>query len=309
MSYFYGPVPSRRLGFSLGVNLLPKKICPFDCIYCQLGKTKIKSVKRFTYVNLNKLKRELRNILKKKPRISYITISGSGEPTLHKNLDKIIVAIKKATKNKYPVCVVTNSSLFGDKKVRAELKKADLVIPSLDAATANIFNKIDRPCKSIDIQKITEGLIEFRKEFKGRIWLEIMLVGNINDTLQEAKKLKEVIKRINPDKIQLNIPVRPAGYKISLPEYEKVKAIKHIIGSKAEVVSYFHKERQKRFSKNAKEDIINFLKARPASAEDLVSSLGLKEKQVFTALKELLFGKKVKVGIWSTKKYFFIRDD
>src|SRR4030042_422131 len=134
MDYFYGPVPSRRLGFSLGVDLFPEKICNFNCLYCQLGKTEKKVLQRQQHVDIPEFKRQLQAVLQTKPTIDYITISGSGEPTLHKNLDKVISAIKTIASKAYPVCVITNSSLLHRAEVCKELKKADLIIPSLNAA-------------------------------------------------------------------------------------------------------------------------------------------------------------------------------
>ena len=244
MSYFYGPVPSRRLGFSLGVNLTPKKLCTFNCVYCQLGETTKKTIKRFFYVDPVELKKELTKIVNRNPKIDYISISGSGEPTLHKGLDKIIDTIRETTNNKYRVCVITNSSLLYKKEVRKELEKADLIIPSLDAATEESFSRIDKPHKQITLKKIVDGLINLRKEFKGKIWLEIMILGGINDSLKEAGIFKKLVAKIKPDKVQLNLPIRPAGASIALPDYERVKKIKKIIGKKCEIVSSFYKEAQ-----------------------------------------------------------------
>jgi wyosine [tRNA(Phe)-imidazoG37] synthetase (radical SAM superfamily) len=288
MSYFYGPVPSRRLGFSLGVNLLPRKICSFDCIYCQLGKTPKKSVKRFSWVNLAKFKKELAVIIKRQPKIDYITISGCGEPTLHKNLDQIISSIKEITRNKYPVCVITNSSLLDKKEVRRELVGADLIIPSLDAINPHLFNKIDQPHRTIRLDKIIDGLADLRKEFVGKIWLEVMLIGDINDNLAEARKLKEVITKINPDKVQLNLPIRPSGVKIGFPDYKRVKRIKKIIGKECEIVSSFYKDVQKKFSQSVQEDIVKYLNIRPATMKDLEKSTGLRKQPLAGQIKKML---------------------
>jgi len=243
--YLYGPVRSRRLGFSLGVDLFPKKICSFDCLYCQLGKTQKTTLKRFHCVDLPRLLKGLKKAVKKAPKINYITLSGSGEPTLHKNLDKIISAIKKSTGRRYPVCMITNSSLLHRKGVRQELKAADLIIPSLDAASAKNFYKINRPHRKVSFKKIIDGLMALRKEFKGQIWLEIMVMAGINDTIKEAKKFRQIIGKIKPDKVQLNLPVRPAGQKIKLPSSKRIDLIKKIINFNAEVVSRHYDGRKK----------------------------------------------------------------
>lgn len=308
-SYFYGPVPSRRLGFSLGVDLLPRKICSFNCLYCQLGQTKRKTSRRFSYIKLSKFKRDLKTIIKKHPKIDYITISGSGEPTLHKGLDKIIAAIGKVTQNKYPVAVITNSSLLYKKKVREELRKADLIVPSLDAATSKTFSKINRPAKGITLKKIVSGLISLRKEFKGKIWLEIMLVAGINDSKKEAIKFKEIIDKINPDEVQLNLPVRPAGTKISIPSQKRINSIKKILGRKSKVVAKFSlKQRKREIGGDLKRDILNFLKVRPASLEDLIKSLGVNPNQIIKQLYLLIEQGLIKERWVKKTKYFVIND-
>lgn len=308
-NYFYGPVPSRRLGFSLGVNLFSKKTCSFNCLYCQLGKSGKKITRRFSCIELSKLKDELKEIVSKKLKINYITISGSGEPTLHKSLDKIITAIKKVTQNKYPVAVITNSSLLYKGEVRNELKKADLIVPSLDAACEETFSKINCPHKGITFQKIISGLISLRKEFKGKIWLEIMLISGINDSKREIEKFKEIVDKINPDEIQLNLPVRPAGVKLSLPSQKRLGDIKKILGRNSKVVVKFSsKNRSGKICENLKRNILNFLKVRPASVKDLSHSLNLGSSQVNKQLSLLLVKKMIKICRIRRAKYFVIND-
>ncbi|MFA5304594.1 MAG: radical SAM protein [Candidatus Omnitrophota bacterium] len=304
MSYFYGPVPSRRLGFSLGVNLTPKKFCTLDCIYCQLRKTTKKTVKRFFYVDLIEFKKELTKIINNNPKIDYISISGSGEPTLHKRLDKIIDTIKETTNNEYRVCVITNSSLLYKKEVRNELSGADLIIPSLDAATNKSFSRIDKPHKQITLKKVVDGLINLRKEFKGKIWLEIMLLGGINDSLAEAKKFKILVAKIKPDKVQLNLPVRPAGINITLPDYKRIKEIKKIIGKRCEIVLSFYKDAQKKFSKSVQNDIIKYLNIRPATMRDLEKSVGLGKNVLAKQIEKMLNLGLIIKKMYNRKVYF-----
>lgn len=313
MSYFYGPVPSRRLGFSLGVDLVlgkaNGKVCNFDCIYCQLGKTFHKSIERFWCIDLKKLKRELKKIIKKNVFIDYISISGSGEPTLHKGLDEIIHTIKEITKNRYPVCVITNGSLLYRKDVRRELKQADLVIPSLDAGTARTFYKVNRPYPTVRFKKIVEGLIKFRKEYKGKLWLEIMLVGGLNDNLNEARAFKKIVQKIKPDKVQLNLPIRPAGSELRLPSPQRIKAIKKIIGGNIEVVSFFSKRLQNIYPKNLQEQILNYLKRRPASSDDLRISSGLNTQEMNKCLEKLISKNIIRKKFYQQKMYFTVRSE
>jgi len=309
MKYLYGPVPSRRLGFSLGVDLIIDKACSFECLYCQLGKGKLKKTKRFSKVNLTKLKKELKEAIRVNPRIDYITISGSGEPTLHKSLDKIITTIKAITKSKYPVCVVTNSSLLHRKEVRKELNKADLIIPSLDAATSKTFHKINRPDRAVVFDKMVKGLIALRKEFKGKIWLEIMLVKGVNDTIKEAIKFKEIINKIKPDKVQLNLPVRPSAAKVEIPTSKRIMRIKSILNKDIEVVANFKKaKRVNKISGNLAEKILKFLDIRPASLEDLAKSLSGDSKIIKKQLDNLALSGDIKVCLHEGRKYF-VRND
>lgn len=239
MKYIYGPVQSRRLGISLGLSLTPYKVCTFDCIYCQLGRTTDITLERKEYVSVEEILEELKSWFAGHPgeegRLDYITLSGSGEPTLNIGLNDLISGIKKIAR--IPIALMSNASLFSEASVRQALSGVDLIVPSLDAVSPKIFAKIDRPHAQIKIEGIIEGLVSLRKEFPGKIWLEIMLVRGVNDDLRQIKKLKEVIKRINPDKIQLNSPVRTTSEQgIFAVDKNKLKKIKEIIGEKCEIV-------------------------------------------------------------------------
>jgi wyosine [tRNA(Phe)-imidazoG37] synthetase (radical SAM superfamily) len=239
MKYIYGPVNSRRLGLSLGITLTPHKICDFDCVYCQLGKTKEITIERKEYVKIEEVLSELTSWFQNNPReaekLQYITISGSGEPSLNIKMGELISRIKKITS--IPVCVITNSSMLNSASVREELREASLILPSLDAATPEVFQAIDRPHQEIKIESIIEGLINLRKEFKGKIWLEVMLVKGLNDDRRHIEKLKEAIEKINPDRIQLNSPVRTSAEENILPlGMKKLEKIKETLGDKCEKI-------------------------------------------------------------------------
>ena len=239
-SYLYGPVLSRRLGYSLGINVIPFKTCTFDCIYCQLSKTTHKTIERKEYIVSQEILRQVKKALLTEKKIDYITFAGSGEPTLHSEIGKIIKAIKKMTS--IPIAVITNGSLLFIKKLRNDLQNADLVVPSLDAATDEIFRKIDRPFPSLDIEKIINSFKDFRREYKGLIWLEVMLVKGINDDLKHIQKLKTIIREINPDKIQLNTVVRPPNEKFAQPlNLKDLKRIRDFFEYKCEIITEFKK--------------------------------------------------------------------
>ncbi len=239
MKYIYGPVKSRRLGLSLGLSLTPYKICNFNCIYCQLGKTNELTGARKEYIKteeiLNELKSWLGNNIQEAKNLNYITISGSGEPTLNTKIGEVIREIKKITT--IPIAVITNASLLNDAEVRSSLLGADSIVPSLDTVLPEIFSQINRPHRDIKIDEIINGLVSLRNEFRGKIWLEVMLVRGVNDELAQIRKLKYVIDKINPDKIQLNSPLRTTAEENVLPvDIKKLKKIKNILGDKCEII-------------------------------------------------------------------------
>jgi len=202
MSQIFGPVPSRRLGFSLGVDLVPFKTCTLDCVYCQLGSTTRKTVLRRPYVPAERIIAELKAALGHGQEIDYITLSGSGEPTLNSQIGWIIDETRKITDT--PVAILTNGTLLSIKSVRKELSRADLVIPSLDATSQEVFEKVNRPYLSLRIESVIGGLKAFREEFKGQIWLEVMLVKGINDGADAIESLGKVTAQLGCEKIQLN---------------------------------------------------------------------------------------------------------
>jgi len=214
MRYIYGPVKSRRLGNSLGINMVPYKACPFDCVYCQLNKTETKTVKRRRYVEERAVLAELKGFWRRRPadmRIDCVTFSGSGEPTLHLGLGRLIREAKKVTG--LPAVVLTNGALLTDPQVWRDLKDADIVVPSLDAVTQEVFEKIDQPLPGLRIGEIIEALVRFRETFAGALWVEVMLVRGLNDDAAYVEQIKKVIDRIRPEKIQLNSPVRPPAHR------------------------------------------------------------------------------------------------
>jgi len=238
MRYIYGPVKSRRLNHSLGVNLVSYKVCPFDCVYCQLKKTSDLTLARKEYVKASAILSEIKQFLKNRPKdqeLDYITLSGSGESLLNSKINKIIQGIKKMTS--IPVAVITDSALLSYKRIRNEILDCDIILPSLDAVTQDVFEKIDRPHKSLKISDIIEGLICLRKEFKGQIWLEVMIIKDINDDYEYIKRFKEVISKIKPDRIQLNSVARPPSESwVKSPSPERLKKIQALLGNTCELV-------------------------------------------------------------------------
>ncbi|MBU4252905.1 MAG: radical SAM protein [Candidatus Omnitrophica bacterium] len=239
MQYIYGPIKSRRLGLSLGLSLSRDKICDLDCIYCQWGSVGKTVLERKEYAKADEIIRELKSWMQNNPRdaqeLKFVTLSGLGEPTLNTCIGELIDQVKNITGSK--IAVITNSTLLGDPTVRQGLLKADLIVPSLDAVDLKIFKQIDRPHAGIKLNEIIDGLVALRKEFHGQIWLEVMLIAGMNDGLGHIAELKKAILRINPDKIQLNSPVRSTAEQNVFPvEKGKLEQIREILGDKAEII-------------------------------------------------------------------------
>jgi len=238
MQYIYGPVDSKRLGASLGVSITPFKYCQIDCVYCQLKKTTNFTLVRKPYIKIKDVLFELEQFFKNNPgkRVDYVTISGSGEPLLNSKIKDLISGIRKITRT--PIALITNSILLIDPKVRNEILDVDLILPSLDAYTQDVFDKICRPMDShIKVKDLIDALVKLRKEFRGKIWLEIMLVKGVNDDLEYLRKFKKIVDKINSDIIQLNTPRRqPAEPWVKIPPSVKLKKIKSIFGDRSELI-------------------------------------------------------------------------
>lgn len=238
MKYIYGPLKSRRLGSSLGVTTVPYKVCSFDCVYCQLGRTVQKTAKRQEYVEEKEILEELEVFFEHKPKdlaIDYVTFSGSGEPMLNVSLGRLIKGARRIAK--CPIALITNSSLLVDPKARKEAASVDLIVPSLDAVTQDVFEKIDRPEKGLRIRDLIAALKTFRKSFDGTMWLEVMLVKGLNDSPAYLRKIKRVVDAIGPDRVQLNTPVRvPAQKWVKPPLPSALKKAKEIFGGNCDVV-------------------------------------------------------------------------
>jgi len=230
--YIYGPVSSWRLGRSLGVDLISpssSKFCNFDCIYCQLGKTKTFSGERKVFVPTEEILKEIKLLASVK--IDYITFSGQGEPTLALNLGEAIEKIRKLRKDK--IAVLTNSSIINRMDVQRDLKKADFVMAKLEAHKEFLFKKINGPMKGIKFNNIVKGLKQFSSHFKGRLALQVMFT---EENKKYAKEIAELTKSINPDEIQINTPLRPCGVK-PLPT-EELNEIKRFFKSTSLVSVY-----------------------------------------------------------------------
>lgn len=286
-SKIYGPVSSRRLGLSLGVDLVPFKVCDFDCIYCQLGETSEKTCEKAPYIPagdiLNELKRKLITIEK----LDYITLSGSGEPTLNSELEEVIAGIKRMSE--VPLAVLTNGSLLGDSEVAKACLEADLVMPSLDAGDEDTFQTINRPCLGITLQDIVKGLSSFRRRYDGDIWLEVFLLEGINSTESRVERIGELIERIEPDKVQLNTAVRPTVEPSCRPVgRERLGELLTLLGERAEIITDVLKKQSLSGVVSNRENVMSLIARRPCTIKDVASSLGVHEAEAAKILSELV---------------------
>lgn len=274
MKYLFGPVPSRRLGLSLGVDLIPAKTCPFDCIYCEVGSTTVKTQKRREYISTAAILQELEEYFcGSGPVPDYVTLAGSGEPTLHCGLGEIIAHLKKITA--VPVAVLTNGALLYDPGVRQEICQADVILPSLDTVSPELFQTINRPVVGLTVDKMIAGLQALRTEYTGQIWLEVLFLRRLNDTPEELAMLKETLRLLRPDKVQLNTAVRPVVQDFALPvSTQKLAEIADFLGDRAEVVADFGNHGHPNFNLSDG-DFIATLARRPQTPEDLAEVLGL----------------------------------
>jgi wyosine [tRNA(Phe)-imidazoG37] synthetase (radical SAM superfamily) len=294
--YLFGPVPSRRLGMSLGVDLVPHKVCSLNCIYCECGSTTNLTIERNEYVPYNEVIQELKRFLSDKPALDFITFSGSGEPTLNSRIGDILKFIKQNYPD-IPVAVLTNGTLLKNKQVRGEIMDADLVLPSLDVASNLTFGKINRPFHSLNIEDYINGLCEFRKEYQGKIWLEVLIIPGYNNNKEDLKLLKEAFNKIKPDSIQLNTLDRPGvipGLKAA--GKEELEQIADFWGlDNIEIIAAAPSRKEvKSFRYDTESAILETIFRRPCTVDDLVKILGLHINEINKYLDVLEADNKIK---------------
>lgn len=283
MQHVFGPVPSRRLGYSLGVDIIPPKYCSYDCVYCQIGKTTHVETARKSFYEPGAIIEQVMGKVSSAAPIDVITFSGSGEPTLNADLGLMIREIKRKTP--VPVAVITNGSLLSSKEVRGDLKEADIVLPSLDAVSQNVFERINRPHPSLDIRSVIEGLKAFRRGFDRQIWLEIMLITNVNDDPYDLEKMAQLVSTLNMDRIQLNTVTRPPSESSAVRLTDgALKEICAMLGPSCEIISGFEKAADIHVETTAASIILETLKRRPLTLDDVVRITGMSHFEAKTRL-------------------------
>ena len=281
----YGPVPSRRLGRSLGVDLVPLKTCTYDCVYCQLGRTTRKTVRRRRWVDPADVVSQVRARLESEPDV--IALAGSGEPTLHAGMGDVIADLKRLTD--IPVAVITNGSLLGRAAVRRGLAAADIVLPSLDAPDDRRFRLINRPHHSLHFAEMVGAMAEFRRRYAGQIWLEVMLLAGITDAPSDVERLAELAAHIAPDRIQLNTAVRPpAEMFVSAVAGSALQDLCGLFTPCAEVIADAPPAAGHGTSTNA--DVLALLSRRPCTIADIAAGLGIHHGEALKAAAQLVGG-------------------
>jgi wyosine [tRNA(Phe)-imidazoG37] synthetase (radical SAM superfamily) len=306
MAFLFGPVSSRRLGLSLGIDLLPPKICTFDCIYCEIGRTTLRTAKRKEYVPTSEVLKEAENYLQSEAaKIDYVTVTASGEPTLHSKIGDIVSRLKDISPK--PVAVITNSSLLHLPEVRQALLKADVILPSLDAVSPDIFRRINRPIRSVRIEQIISGLKDLRQEYTGRIWLEILFVQGINDRLEEVEELRKALKAIQPDRIQLNTVDRPPAEDYASPlSSAQLETIREVLGEKAEVIVDFNRRIQQGFRPLVESEILAMLARRPCTVEDISGLLNVSQDEISAVMESLIKKHRAQCKAYDQRVFYII---
>jgi len=306
MKYVYGPVPSRRLGNSLGIDRIPSKTCNYQCIYCQLGKTTNFTNERKDFYPKKEIIKEMEESINlNKNKFDYITFVGSGEPTLCKSLGELILKAKKLSKK--PICIITNGSLFYREDVREELMFSDVVLPTLDAGDEKLFIKINRPHPSIKFEKMIQGYIDFRKEFSGKFWIEIMLMKGINDSKEELLKIKNKLDLIKPDRIDVNVPIRPPAESwVQIPDKNIISTLNDVFGEYNNI-NFPERGKFSVFSSNFEMELKKLLERHPMRQEQIFETFSSKkfnEQDILLQLNTLASQNKIKKVIYNNQPFW-----
>ncbi|MHB8799220.1 MAG: radical SAM protein [Thermoanaerobaculia bacterium] len=307
--HIYGPVPSRRLGRSLGVDLVPFKTCSYDCVYCQLGRTTTKTTERKEYVPVEEVLTELHEKLAQPEPCDYIGLAGSGEPTLHSGIGKLIRAIKGLTK--IPVAVLTNGSLLWMEDVQEDLLGADFVLPSLDAGDAHLFQWVNRPAEAISFERMVSGLESFTKRFRREVWLEVLLLDGVTAYPAQVEKIAALVRRIGPSRVQLNTASRPPTELFARAVSEsRMLALASLLPGRVEVLTAREEASAHGASGTdpSEPEILTLLARRPCTASDVAVGLGLHLTEALKHLEHLCAAGTVKTATSDGRTFYIFTE-
>jgi wyosine [tRNA(Phe)-imidazoG37] synthetase (radical SAM superfamily) len=315
MRHVYGPVPSRRLGRSLGIDPVPPKTCNWNCVYCQLGRTTPLSNERQELAPVEAVLDEVRTALTAcAGGIDWVTFVGSGEPTLHASLGRMIRRTREMAS--VPIAVITNGALLYRDDVRRELSAADAVMPSLDAGSEELHRALNRPYPGLTLARHVEGLVAFRKSFSGRLWVEVMLVAGVNDTEPALRDLAAALRRIEPDEVHINVPSRPpAETWVRASDPHALERARSILGIEARVVLPVAGDFELDTDSPVTDAVLEVITRHPMSEPELVAALSRHwaPDDVARALGELAADARAQVVVrrgqrfWSAAQYRYAR--
>lgn len=299
----FGPVPSRRLGRSLGVDLVPMKTCTLDCVYCQIGRTTTNSTQRGEFVPLEGVLGQLSEALSRSTRPDHITLAGSGEPTLYRRMGEMIDRIHDLTD--VPVAVLTNGTLLFDPAVRDELGRADLIMPSLDAGDADTFAQINRPAEGISFENLLGGLREFCRTHGTKVCLEVFVVKDINDSDEQMAKIVSIVSGLAVSRVQLNTAVRPPAESTVQPvERQRLTELANRFDPPGEIIADFPKQHAIGAASAKADDILDTLRRRPCTVEDLASGLNVLPDETAVVVEDLLRAGRIRFERRQGQRYY-----
>ncbi|MCS7200179.1 MAG: radical SAM protein [Caldimicrobium sp.] len=288
----------------MGLELVPKKICSMDCLYCEVGPTTLHTLQRAEYVKWSLIEKAIYEAREREERYDVLTFTGSGEPTLNINFEEAVNLAKRIVKK--PLAVLTNSTLLEQESIREALSKVDLVLASLDSVREQSFKLVNRPVASLVLEKVIEGLKDLRREMRGELWLEVLLVEGFNDKEEDLKALKETIEKIKPHRVQLNTVVRPPAYAVAKPlSWEALCKVREFLGDGAEIIT--PKEQlavvAEKKIQNIEESILDYLARRPAPVEELKTVFN-KESNLEELLEKLVLQGRIKKHLYQGEIFY-----
>jgi wyosine [tRNA(Phe)-imidazoG37] synthetase (radical SAM superfamily) len=271
--HIYGPVPSRRLGRTLGIDPVPSKTCTYDCIYCQIGRTTDRTLERREYVPVAEILEELARVLSEGVVVDYIVIAGSGEPTLHSRLGEIIRGAHALSG--LPVVVITNGSLLWMREVREDLMAADIVMPSLDAGDSHTFHYVNRAHGGIDFGTMVDGIATFTREFDGEVWLEVFLLAGVTSIEAEIRKIAALVERIGPSRTQVTTATRPTAEDFAYAvAHERIEELAVLIPGIVDIVGNASDDESRTGAEAVTgEAIIGLIERHPCTVREMASAL------------------------------------
>lgn len=302
MVYVFGPVPSRRLGLSLGIDLIPAKTCTFDCLYCQVGRTTYKTVETRPYVPIQAVLAELKQTLEKK-RPDTITLAGSGEPTLHSQIDQVISSIREMTDTR--IAILTNGSLLWKEEVWSRVLGAHILMPTLTTACPETYSAIHRPHAHLKLDMIIDGYKRLRQTYQGMVFLEVVLLAGFNDSEKEIEKLEKVLKPISPDRIQINTVVRPPADSMAKAlDRKRLEEIKNFLGPKAEIIAQAPIKKREEQSERMAAEVLEMIKRRPLKSVDVANALNISLHETEGLVKGLMIKGAIRRQDYSGEEYY-----